>query len=216
MNPFTAVFKIVDELNCPLYEKGDLLLLKDNAVAFPECKPACFILIRELTQLLFKLLGKEPPDPSNLHGCGGCTGLIKFKLTKEAFPDKPDTATEKVTKASTSGIHGNLATFSTTEVFQALNLSEKNGIVRFEFPAGPGFAVFRDGEFVRASYQKNKGLPAIFAMLAEQEGSFHFEGGLADEDSSRDQLGNFMMILMEGMRKVDEEGDEGDPSDTDS
>ncbi len=211
MEPFTAVFKIVDELNCPLYEKGDLLLLKDNAVAFPECKPACFILIRELTQLLFKLLGKEPPDPSILHGCGGCTGLIKFKLTNETFAAQADSATKDDSKTLSSGMRGNLNTFSTTEIFQALNLSEKNGIVRLEFPEGPGFAVFRDGEFIRASYKKDTGLPAIFAMLAEKEGTFHFEEGLAAEDSGRDQLGNFMMILMEGMRKVDEEDDEGEP-----
>lgn len=211
MEPFTAVFKIVDELNCPLYQKGDLLLLKDNAVEFPECKPACFILIRELTQLLFKLLGKEPPDPSILHGCGGCTGLIKFKLTDEPFSAKIDTSDETGdATVLTSGIRGNLNTFSTTEVFQALNLSEKNGIVRFEFPAGPGFAVFREGEFIRASYLKDQGLPAIFTMLAEKEGSFHFEAGLNEDDSSREQLGNFMMILMEGMRKVDEGEDEGD------
>ncbi len=217
MDPFTSVFKIVDELNCPLYEKGDLLLLKDNAVAFPECKPACFILIRELTQLLFKLLGKEPPDPSILHGCGGCTGLIKFKLTDEPFTAaKTDSGAEEENKTLRSGISGNLNTFNTTEVFQALNLSEKNGIVRFEFPSGPGFAVFRDGEFIRASYQKDKGLPAIFAMLAEKEGSFLFEAGLAEEDTSRDQLGNFMMILMEGMRKVDEEGEDDEPEGGDS
>ncbi|MEN8258591.1 MAG: DUF4388 domain-containing protein [Thermodesulfobacteriota bacterium] len=211
MDSFTTVFKIVDELNCPLYEKEDLLLLKNNAVEFPEGKPACFILIRELTQLLFKLLGKEPPDPSILHGCGGCTGLIKFKLTDEPFTSKATTssAEEDNKESLNSGMHGNLNTFSTTEVFQALNLSEKNGIVRFEFSEGPAFAVFRGGEFIRASYQLTKGLPAIFAMLAEKNGSFHFEEGLADEDSDRDQLGNFMMILMEGMRKVDEEGDDG-------
>jgi hypothetical protein len=216
MEPFTAVFKIVDELNCPLYEKGDRLLLKDNAVAFPECKPACFILIRELTQLLFKLLGKEPPDPSILHGCGGCTGLIKFKLTDEPFTLKAAPSAEKDAKTISSGLHGNLNTFSTTEVFQALNLSEKNGIVRLEFPDGPGFAVFRDGEFIRASYKNDKGLPAIFAMLAEKEGSFHFEEGLADEDQGRDQLGNFMMILMEGMRKVDEDDEDGEPDANDA
>ncbi len=204
MQPYTAVFKIVDELNCPLYKKGDQIVLRDNAVAFPECKPACFILIRELTQLLFKLLGKEQPDPSLLYGCGGCTGLIKFKLTDEqAMPDK-EGATEAEGCATTSGIHGNLNTFSTTEIFQALNLSEKTGIIRFDFPGGPGSALFRDGEFIRATYLQETGLAAIFAMLAEKEGSFHFEAGLAEEERHRDQLGNFMMILMEGMRKVDE------------
>jgi hypothetical protein len=205
MEPFSAVFKIVDELNCPLYDKGDLFKLNDKAVEFPCEKTTCLILTRELTQLLFKLISKDAPANSVLHGCGGCTGLIKFKRTddsKFASICAPQTDKDTIT-----GVKGNLSTLSATEVFQSINISEKNGIVQFDFKGTTGFAVFRDGEFIRAKFKNLSGLPAIFAMLLKDEGTFHFEQGLAEEDEGREQLGNFMMILMEGMRQADEEND---------
>ena len=203
MAQLKAIFKIVEEINCPLYAKGDMISFDDNSVAFSGAKPACFILTRELTQLLFKFISGTPPKANKLYGCGGCTGLMKFKLSDEPFPET-DSPQPTIQENITSGVSGDLGALSPTEVFQALNISEKNGIIRFSFPAGTGFAVFRDGEFIRAHYQGQKDLPAIFAMLKEQEGSFHFEVGLAEEDLNREQLGNFMMVLMEGMRKIDE------------
>jgi hypothetical protein len=35
MEPFSAVFKIVDELNCPIYDKGEFFKLNDKTVEFP-------------------------------------------------------------------------------------------------------------------------------------------------------------------------------------
>ena len=203
MSPVKAIFKIVEEVNCPLYGKGDVISFDDTSVNFSGGKPACFILVRELTQLLLKFISGSPPKANKIYGCGGCSGLMKFKLSDEPFPDSPS-STPSLDETLTSGVSGDLGALSPTEVFQALNISEKNGIIRFSFPAGTGFAVFRDGEFIRAHYQGKKDLPAIFAMLQEKEGSFHFEVGLAKEDEEREQLGNFMMVLMEGMRKIDE------------
>ncbi len=205
MAPFSAVFKIVDELNCPLYDKGDLFKLDDKAVEFPCEKTTCLILTRELTQLLFKLISKDAPNTSILHGCGGCTGLIKFKQTEDSTFESicpPQQTTEVLT-----GVKGNISALSVTEVFQSINISEKNGIVQFDFEGTTGFAVFRDGEFIRAQFNNLNGLPAIFAMLLKDSGTFHFEPGMADEDKDCEQLGNFMMILMEGMRQADEEED---------
>ena len=199
-----AIFKIVEEINCPLYKKGDMISFDDTSVNFSGAKPACFILTRELTQLLFKFISGTPPKANKLYGCGGCTGLMKFKLSDEPFPDA-DSPTASLTETISTGVSGDLGALSPTEVFQALNISEKNGIIRFSFPTGTGFAVFRDGEFIRAHFQGKKDLAAIFAMLKEQEGSFHFEVGLADDDLNKEQLGNFMMVLMEGMRKIDED-----------
>ncbi len=202
MTPFAAVFKIVDELNCPLYNKGDIFKLDDKAVKFPDEKTTCLILTRELTQLLFKLISKGAPSQTTLHGCGGCTGLIKFKQCDDIIFESSSsrqTETEYIT-----GVQGNLDALSVIEVFQSINISEKNGIVQFDFGGATGFAVFRDGEFVRAEFNNQNGLPAIFSMLTEPAGTFHFEQGIAEEDKERNQLGNFMMILMEGMRQVDE------------
>ncbi len=67
--------------------------------------------------------------------------------------------------------------------------------------------MFKDSEFIRAEFTDLSGLPAIFAMLVQHEGTFNFEPGMAKEDEGREQLGNFMMILMEGMRKADEDED---------
>ncbi len=202
-----AFFKIIEELNCPLYNKGDMIYFDDKSVEFSGAKPSCFILIRELTQLLFKFISGTPPKANKLYGCGGCTGLMKFKLSDEPFPDTSTAGQDSIQESITSGVSGDLGALPPTEVFQALNISEKNGIIRFSFPSGTGFAVFRDGEFVTAHYLGKKDLPAIFAMLKESEGSFHFEVGLADEHLEREQLGNFMMVLMEGMRKIDEDED---------
>ncbi len=206
MPPFSAVFKIVDELNCPLYDKGDLFKLNDKAVEFPGDKATCLILTRELTQLLFKFLGKDAPKATVLHGCGGCTGLIKFKRCDDTHFESKKTAPPTHEEILT-GMKGNLKALSVTEVFQSINISEKNGIVQFDFGKTTGFAIFRDGEFIQAKFKKQSGLPAIFAMLVETDGTFHFEPGMAKEDEKRPQLGNFMMILMEGMRQADEEGE---------
>lgn len=206
MPPFSALFKIVDELNCPLYDKGDLFKLNDKAVEFPCEKTTCLILTRELTQLLFKLIGKDAPKPSILHGCGGCTGLIKFQ---QCFDTPFDSGCPVQPEATaTTGVNGSLKALSVTEVFQSLNISEKSGIVQFDFDGIIGFVCFRDGEFIEAKFNNQSGLPAIFAMLPQTVGSFHFEPGIAKENATREQLGNFMMILMEGVRQVDEEEDE--------
>ncbi|MEN8139853.1 MAG: DUF4388 domain-containing protein [Thermodesulfobacteriota bacterium] len=195
---------VVEEVKCPLYTKGDMFHFDDKSVLFSNSRPSCFILTRELTQLLFKFISGKRPQADKLYGCGGCTGLIKFKLTEQEFPESPKQGEEQEQK-SNSGVSGDLTTLSPTEVFQALNISEKNGTISFLFPAGPGFATFQNGEFIKAQYQKREGLEAIFAMLKETEGSFNFEVELSGEE--QEPLGSFMMILMEGMRKQDEEAD---------
>jgi hypothetical protein len=202
MASFSVIFKIVEDLNCPLYQQGDFFILNDNAVEFPCGKTTCLILTRELTQLLFKLISKDTPDATMLHGCGGCTGLIKFKQTKNTTvkPGCPPRSDPEIL----TGVKGNLSALSVTEVFQSINISEKSGIVQFDFEGSAGFAVFKDGEFIRAKFNNQDGLPAIFSMLLQPAGTFHFEPGMAEEDKEQSQLGNFMMILMEGMRQADE------------
>ena len=207
MPPFSAFFKIVDELNCPLYEKDDLFKLNDKAVEFPGGKTTCLILTRELTQLLFKLIGKDAPPDTMLHGCGGCTGLIKFKRCDDDTPFTNKQEEQPPPEEDLTGVKGNLQALSVTEVFQSINISEKSGIIQFDFEGTTGFTIFRDGEFIQAKFMNHSGLPAIFAMLLETTGTFHFEPGTAKEDEDRAQLGNFMMILMEGMRQVDEDGE---------
>lgn len=62
MKSFRAVFLIVEDNNCPLYELEDNLVLSERSLAFPEGKESCLILVRELTQLLFELMDTSGPN----------------------------------------------------------------------------------------------------------------------------------------------------------
>lgn len=82
MSSFQAVFQIVENKNCPLYEETELLQLTDKALLPPLDKPVCLILAREMTELLFSLLSQAGDDDASerIHSCSGCSGLIKFRL----------------------------------------------------------------------------------------------------------------------------------------
>ena len=80
MRNFSAVFTIVSEKNCPLYTKGEKLQLSEKTMACPKGKEMCLILVRDLTELLFKFLQKQPIDlgqhADTVFNCSGCTGSI--------------------------------------------------------------------------------------------------------------------------------------------
>ena len=46
-----------------------------------------------------------------------------------------------------------------------------------------------------------------FAILAEKEGIYRFNIGLSPQEMKAAEIGDFMMLLMEGVRRVDEGGD---------
>jgi len=84
MTSLRAVFSIIAEMGCPLYTKGERLLLSDKTLGCPEGKEVCLILVRDMTEILFSVLKKQPIDLSLYHetvfNCSGCRGLIKFAL----------------------------------------------------------------------------------------------------------------------------------------
>jgi len=45
---------------------------------------------------------------------------------------------------------------------------------------------------------------AIFAMLKEKDGRYSFTTGLSPEEMKAAEIGDFMMLLMEGIKSVDE------------
>lgn len=88
MKSFKAAFEIYNVRNCPLYVQDECFLLTDKAAELPLGRSSCLILVRELTGLLFALMPYTDTNfaeqQNAVFTCGGCTGLIKFKLT-----DKP-------------------------------------------------------------------------------------------------------------------------------
>ncbi|PIE72344.1 MAG: hypothetical protein CSA20_08385 [Deltaproteobacteria bacterium] len=87
MANFSALFTIIEEKNCPLYRRGECLQLSEKTIACPGGSEVCLILVRDMTQILFEMLGNsEGPDgdlPLPVYNCSGCTGLIKFQLSSE-------------------------------------------------------------------------------------------------------------------------------------
>lgn len=104
-----------------------------------------------------------------------------------------------------SGMIGRLSEMSPSEIFQTLNNNMKSGVLVLDLIKGNARAVFREGLLVRAQYGRLSGTDAFYEILRENQGRFRFLPGLTEEDLQAEPLGDFMGLLMEGMRKIDEE-----------
>lgn len=107
------------------------------------------------------------------------------------------------------GMTGKLADISPAELFQALNVNQKTGALNLSLPGGAARVCFRDGEMVRAAYGDRDGTAAFFQILKEKTGRFKFSSELSPEEKASPFLGDFMWLLMEGVRKIDEASDRG-------
>ncbi len=113
------------------------------------------------------------------------------------------------TEEFSPGMVGQLSDMPPSELFQAFNINQKTGRLTLQLPKGSAMLAFREGELVRAEYDGNEGKDAFYEMLKEEEGRFKFSSsGLSDEEMAADEVGDFMWLLMEGVRRMDEE-DEG-------
>lgn len=345
MKSFRAVFQIVEDNNCPLYTLEDIFVLTEKSLAFPEGKESCLILVRELTQLLFQLLGESSKkDLKKRYSCSGCTGLIKFQqIADEAsdlggdiasllsekeqilfdkihsYPllksipvnhlkkflscfkgkiikkndflitkgqlnehlylllsgnivvedgDVPITRltegevcgemsyfgdsiagtsvraledtkvlaisgkdfgklinksravqmymarllAERLSKANTIRAHdfeacmqGRINDMVPAELLQVFHMHQKTGVLSLELPRGKGRISFLEGSIVVASYDGKKGQDAVFAVLGEREGVYNFTSGLPEVEMQQSAIGDFMMLLMEGVKRFDED-----------
>lgn len=103
-----------------------------------------------------------------------------------------------------SGMVGHLSEMSTAELFQTFHVNEKDGTLKLNLPRGKAAVTFRSGEIVRAKYEKREGAEAFYAVLAEKEGRFQFKNGLSPEEMEGEPIGDFTWMLMEGLRRIDE------------
>ncbi len=353
MSNLNALFQIVDEKGCPLYNKGERLVLSEKTLSCPEGKEVCLILVRDMTQLLFSYLqgGDDAlnADRGIIHNCSGCKGLIKFSLvppgdstaTSDTRLDRigaridsalnlrigralhspflrtiPEEMIDLVldsfqvveiaenttlirkgklnlnlyilidgmlTVESESGIlgtiiegeicgemsylgadkaiatvrsqmpsrllaiegqafgellghnsdvqaymanlladrlrtshqhnksqnadscmSGRLGDILPAELFQVFHMHQKTGVLRLQFPGGASKVAFREGEIINASYNNLKNEDAVFRILGEKKGQYEFTAGLSPQEMTVSEIGDFMMLLMEGIRRVDE------------
>ena len=208
MNTFKAFFEIIKVRNCPLYSQDECFLLTDKALELPIGRVSCLILVRELTNLLFALM----PDVATnfaeqrnvVFSCGGCTGLIKFRLTDKPVTNIGEGVFTSTHKTSESVISGNIEAIVPAELLQIFHMHQKTGRLIMDFEHGSARVTFREGGLLAARFDDLDNQEAVYAMLSEKKGTFHFVPGLPDALMKTREIGDFMMILMEGLRRLDE------------
>nr|WP_321466253.1 DUF4388 domain-containing protein [uncultured Desulfobulbus sp.] len=209
MNTFKAVFEIIHVRNCPFYEQKECFSLTEKAVELPLGRSSCLILVRELTGLLFSLMPHAAvqfvEQRNTVFTCGGCTGLIKFKLSDKPFPLTSEPSPVQVPENKDAVISGRVEAIVPAELLQVFHMHQKTGRLIMEFPQGSARVTFREGGLLAARFHDLDNQEAIYAMLPEKKGSFYFLPGLPDALMKAREIGDFMMILMEGLRRLDEE-----------
>ncbi len=202
--PFSASFAVTEARNCPFYRQGDRLVLTDRAVSLPMGKPSCLILVRELTGLLFELLPHAATgfagQQETVYTCGGCTGLVKFRLT-ESDESAADTGEEPAEVV----MSGRLDAISPAELLQVFHMHQKTGNLLLDMEGESARVTFREGALLAARFGDLDNQEAIYAILARRNGHFRFVPGLPDPQMKARELGDFMMILMEGLKRLDED-----------
>jgi len=210
MTTFAVAFEIVYERNCPFYCDRDGFVLTDKAVTLPAGRPSCLILVRELTSLLFVLLPHAATgfaeQQDTIFTCGGCTGLVKFRLGELGA----EAGEQTVAGDDGAMISGRLDAISPLELLQVFHMHQKTGKLLLDVPAGQGRISFREGALIAASFGEMDNQEAIYALLREREGGFHYVPGLSPALMDAQELGDFMMILMEGCRHLDEAAEQGE------
>jgi CRP-like cAMP-binding protein len=104
-----------------------------------------------------------------------------------------------------SGIVGDLKEIPAEALFQTLNMNNKTGILTIsDLSKGTARFSFRQGALIKAKYHIYTGDLAFYEILKEDSGRFRFTPGIAKEDFDTPEIGFFMKLLMEGMRRLDE------------
>lgn len=108
-------------------------------------------------------------------------------------------------KQISSGMSGNLSEITITELLQALNMTQKTGILKLTLPKGDSRISVRDGHIVHAEFKGMTGENAFFEIVKQKRGNFNFLPGLPPGEMSAERIGDFMYLIMEAMNRFDEE-----------
>jgi len=104
-----------------------------------------------------------------------------------------------------SGMVGQLADIPPLELCQMINSNQKTGRLKLEVGQKKASLLFNEGELVYATFNGKEGREAFYDVLAVNEGRFKFVHGLTRREMEFDIVGGFMGMLMEGMKRIDDE-----------
>lgn len=107
-----------------------------------------------------------------------------------------------------SGMVGQFSDIPPVELLQMINSNQKTGVLKIEAGATKGQLLFKEGEVTYAVFEGKDSQDAFYAVLALKEGRFKFVQGLSPSDARYQPIGGFMGMLMEGMKRLDDMGEE--------
>lgn len=99
---------------------------------------------------------------------------------------------------------GRIAEILPAELFQVFHMHQKTGVLAMDLPGGEAKISFREGCIINAKYGELANEEAIFEVLAARQGNYRFTTGLSPKEMKAAEIGDFMMLLMEGVKRVDE------------
>jgi CRP/FNR family transcriptional regulator, cyclic AMP receptor protein len=126
--------------------------------------------------------------------------------------------TDRLTKSNAARLHevasamsGTLDEMPQVELFQIFHMNAKTGVLQLDLPQGEATISFREGCIINARYDGLTSEEAIYKIIAEKKGGrFKFNAGLSPQEMKSAEIGDFMKLLMDGIRKVDEESSQGE------
>lgn len=104
-----------------------------------------------------------------------------------------------------SGMVGQLSDISPVELCQMINSNQKTGKLTLDLGEKTGVVMFKEGEVVQAELDGRDGVEAFYQLMAVADGRFQFSQGLSYRERKYTILGGFMALIMEGMKRIDDE-----------
>jgi DNA-binding Lrp family transcriptional regulator len=105
-------------------------------------------------------------------------------------------------------VTGTLGLFSLVDLFQLLAASSRSGRLTVDHPEGSARVFFEEGRVVHAEFGELTGEQAVYALFADEQGSFEFMMGLpAPRNTIETRTEN---LVLEATRRLDEARRDGE------
>ncbi len=111
---------------------------------------------------------------------------------------------ERLQRKDTQRFFGSLESMSVVDLLQSMNQGKRSCLMLFEHEGRSGRVWFQDGEVLDAEVGQRSGEEAIYRLLTWEQA--HFEIQFQSPDRPRAIYSSVQLLLMEGMRRVDEWG----------
>jgi len=125
-----AIVKIIGADECPLYKVEDEFKLSEQSLLSPDGKPACLILLRDITQVMIKYESIES-DSRYVFDCSGCSGLVRLEFKKEPESDLLNRINKKLGE-DISAIAKSLSNMSFFQIFDEKSIDDLISVLKLK------------------------------------------------------------------------------------